>query len=441
MKIGLIGTFDVNNFGDCMFPELYSKLLTAALPDVEISYFSPFAHAATILSEKAVKVLPENEETLFRFDCDILILVGGETIGIGHSPGTYNFKRSTYSAFARLWISPILATASEHLNPNYFAAQSVGAIKMSSDKNQLVAQALSGANRVRFRDRFSCSWIKNDDVSFDQDVDPMYLISDLLHESAWIDRARGLLPESFPVADKRNAGGYIAAQMSIGYGENDIEGWSKALNRIYRETGLSIVLLPICHFLHDERLLRRASSFLRNYGVPHFLVSGLINVKDTAAIIGCSGGYIGSSLHGAVTAVSFGRSLGVLGHSMDGKHEGTLASIGIPGLVTTSVHELPNRFLASLELDLPSHQYNAKNMARQSFDALVDDIRTRTGSNRPISQSGTDATKLLLSFERNEQKRFSSHELKRWMLRTIRKTPLAATAYENFRLMRKFRGI
>ena len=65
------------------------------------------------------------------FDEDALILIGGETVGVGHSAGTFNFPRTTLSAYLRLWMMPVLAQLDPATRPRFFGAHCVGAIKMA----------------------------------------------------------------------------------------------------------------------------------------------------------------------------------------------------------------------------------------------------------------------------------------------------------------------
>src|SRR4051794_8373270 len=41
-RIGLFGTFDVENYGDLLFPRVFAAELTRRLPEAEIRSFSPF---------------------------------------------------------------------------------------------------------------------------------------------------------------------------------------------------------------------------------------------------------------------------------------------------------------------------------------------------------------------------------------------------------------
>ena len=431
MKIGLIGTFDVENFGDCMFPELYAHLLKERLgQEVEIALYSPAAKAAEILSFDRVEALPDQLSTgaLAGLDADRLILIGGETVGHGHGPGTFNYPRETLSAYLRLWLTPILAARGQGLRPDFFAAHCVGARKMPEAVNRAVADCLAAADRVRFRDRFSAEWIRSGEVAFETDIDPMFLIDGLCSREDWARRAAAHLPEG--IAPE----GYLAAQRSLGYGGNDLGAWARAVAKIARPRDLPVVLVPICHFMEDERGLAAARRLLEAEGVRVHLARGLLNVKDTAALVGMSAGYVGSSLHGAVTAVAFARPLAVLGHAPDGKHEGTLRSVELPGLVAVESGDLPARFDASEALDRDAARTRAQARARASADGLLDAVAS--GASEARTDQLAAASSRLVTLEREV---YGAGELKRLALRTIRRLPGLSWAYRRWRLWKAFR--
>ena len=432
MKIGLIGTFDVENFGDCMFPELYAKLLRDRFGEVEVALYSPLPHAADILSFTDVNALPVDETpaALAVLDSDALILIGGETIGYGHSPGTFNFPRHTLSAYLRLWLAPILAARNPNLRPRFFAAQSVGATKMPADINRTLASCLAAADRVRFRDPYSAEWIRTDDITFGVDTDPMFLIDQVCTPEDWEHRATAQLPDGVV------AHGYLAAQVSLGYGGNDLSAWVTSVAEIARARDLAVVLVPICHFMQDERLLSRLADMLRAKGVATHLMGGRRNVKDTAALVALSAGYIGSSLHGAVTAIAFARPLAVLGHTADGKHAGTLRAVSITDVVATRSADLPGCFSHSETLDLVAARETAQRLARASVDGLFDAIQN-TPSNMPAKGLRT-ASKQLIAAERRIAPKA---EAKRLILRAIRKTPGLAGLHRWWGLQKAFRGV
>lgn len=430
MKIGLVGTFDVNNFGDCMFPELYAHLLKEEFADATFELYSPTSIPADILSFSRLRSLPKTLNDVAKFKEDSLILVGGETVGVGHSSGTYNFSNSTLSAYLRLWLGPVMATLNDGATPTFFAAHCVGAKKMKDSVSAQVAEVLSGASRCSFRDAFSVSWIQSGDISFERETDPMFLIDHLMAGTEWKELASKNLPNTFEPSK------YVVAQISAGYGGNDITAWAKAVAEISEKTRMPILLLPICHFLGDEEVLKIASKRLDVLGVKNTIARGEVNVKVTAALIGQSAGYCGSSLHGAVTAVAFSRPIAVLGHSMDGKHEGSMRAIGVSGSVTTASAGLPACFETTSKTDLNETRSRAQKAARDCFDGLVLSLKQARGPNER-NDLAVDAAYALVAAEAQTARQFGPARLKRTLLRVLHSVPLIGSGYRNMRLRQR----
>jgi len=300
---------------------------------------------------------------------------------------------------------------------------------MPANINRAVAQCLAAADWVRFRDQFSTDWICAENIKFRVDIDPMFLIDQVCVNDDWTRRATINLPEGIV------PGHYLAAQVSLGYGSNDLHAWVQAVTTIARNWDLPVVLVPICHFLEDERLLARLETMLRSEDVNAKLVRGQLNVKDTAALIGMSFGYVGSSLHGAVTAVAFARPLAVLGHTPDGKHAGTLRAVGINDVVATRADDLPACFTHSSAMDRSATRSHAQELALASVSGLLDAIQS--GTSEASSEGLNDAANFLIADENQIRWR---EDIKRTALRAVRKTPGLAELYHKWRQHKAFKA-
>ena len=83
--IGLIGTFDIANYGDLLLPEVTERELVARIPDLVVRRLAPFGWEHPVPSDGGVVAEPLGEPTDARRaelaeDCDALIIGGGEII-------------------------------------------------------------------------------------------------------------------------------------------------------------------------------------------------------------------------------------------------------------------------------------------------------------------------------------------------------------------------
>lgn len=381
MKIGLVGTFDVNNFGDCLFPELYVHELMQRLPGAELKFFSPTSRAAEILSLETVDQIPVSKKDIEKFDCDVLILIGGETLTIGHSLGTYIFPLQEFSAALRLWLAPLLYSASS--SGKIFCIHSVGKSGIPTEVEETMTELLSHTQRLSVRDEFSSEFFSKFDIDHFIDIDPVFRISLMATKKKWHSAAKKLLPSNY------HDGNYVVAQISSPYLHVNIRGWCEQIARISRTHKKKILLLPICHFLHDAVLLKKAQKILHELEIDAILIPELLNVKETVAILALSSGYCGSSLHGAVVALSFAKPVSVLSNSADGKHTGVMQSVGLQGVVANSFDDLPGCFTKSLEYDLGTISDHAMERADAGLEELVRSINVEK-SNSELDMEAID---------------------------------------------------
>lgn len=423
MRIGLVGTYDVDNFGDCAFPSVYRFLLKQRFPDASLTLYSPYARASKILDFPEVKALPGSYSPGV-FNEDALLLTGGETISFGHNAGTYIFPSDTFSAFLRLWLAPLLASADSDTR---FIAHCVGGKLGDPEPYKLIGELLRSADLVTFRDVVSQDRLSGGKGDFAVAIDPMFALEKIESRKGWHNRSQRYLPSH--LRDKS----YIIAQASFPYIEGNVESWAQAVADIAIRQRTSVLFLPICHFLNDAELLTAAREKVEQRLLAAGLQSGLlperINIMDTTALIGSSAGYVGTSLHGAVTAVSFGLPLAVLAKSLQGKHQQTLAAAGIADAVTDRIAGLEHCFAARMQSDSKSISEQAANRALDDFNLVLSALvgpRVRRPAVNPANVA--------------EMRRLDRaavvgirHHLNRKFLLTLQKFPLA---YERYRAMR-----
>jgi len=425
MKIGLIGTYDIDNFGDCMFPELYESILKRNLSNVTVSLYSPTNRAAQILSYRNIRSLPQDSDHL-EFEEDALILTGGETIGCGHSSGIYIFPRHSFSGGLRLWCGPALASGSSNVR---FIAHCVGANSCPDEVVPAASRILATADLVTFRDDLSLNRFSEHANGFTSAVDPMFLISDLLSNAEWEKRARDQIPAPIGPGD------YFVAQISAEYAHSNLDVWVNEIHKISEMTGKTPVLLPICHFLYDDIILERASKALSSRGCSNVLFCNKINVKDTAAIIGASAGYVGTSLHGAVTAVSFGLPLAVYSRNTHSKHEGTLRKAGVVGATTHCLSKLSTCFEHMSKKPMNELQVNAKRLAERDIQIVINSLK---GARAKRPQPKTHDISSMIRADRKSLHR-AQVLLRRIGFSALRTFPSLYDSYKRTRLRRRVR--
>jgi polysaccharide pyruvyl transferase WcaK-like protein len=427
ISIGLVGTYDVSNFGDCIFPNVYQNELAKRFPAARLTLYSPHAIAADILTFDRVRALPATPDAC-RFDEDCLILTGGETLSAGHSTGTYIFPLTTMSAFLRLWLGPTIAAAQ---GSTRFFAHSVGLAPGMEHAQPAIAEALRSADYVRLRDDVS-----NDRLGgqFGVAVDPVFNMRDLQTPDQWRARAVAVLPGT--LANEP----FTVFQISQSYLSGNLDPWCAMVSEVMTATGNAAVLLPICNMLNDRELLavaqRRFAALYPALAPRMTLIEQRLKTLDTAAVFAASAGYIGTSLHGAVASVSFANPLAILSKDLRGKHAQTLAKAGVEGVVTDHIGALTKTFMASQQQDRAALRDVAIARAAADFDALCQQI---LAPRQPRPALAPAALEALLALDRAKVAGTKA-QLKRSIFQQMRRIPALWAGYERWKFNRRFAG-
>ncbi len=429
MSIGFVGTFDVNNYGDCLFPDVYRAELARRLPNATFTLYSPFSKAAEILSFDEVKALPTTLDQP-EFDEDCLVLIGGETLGVGHSMGAHLVPANTPSHYLRMWLIPCIANG---LGKTRFFIHSVGIPPTLSHLLGPASKILRSAERVSVRDEVSHERLKGVAAI---EVDPVFLLRDMLPQTDWERTASDALPAGL------EAGEYIACQISPIYALGSEEAWCREMVKLMRMTGKKLLMLPICHFLDDHEFLAYAKA--RIAAIAPELASEVIcleddlrNVRATAALIAASAGYVGSSLHGAVTAAAFARPYAVFAGSggSEGKHRQTLLSAGFDKGTAFTIDSIADCFQDCAGSDLEGSAAIARQRASEGLDALAEAIL-----GAPVSTVPVDAQDIAEIAEFDRARITPRKKVRRAIRRIMRRLPIVKNTYRRYMFRRRFHG-
>lgn len=310
-KIAILGTFDVDNYGDCLFPDVIRFGLDNLNLDFEIDCFSPTNKVSSLCSFQNLKSIPKdsfnNEEYFALASYDVVALTGGDTIWSGNYSGTYaNLGLDGFSAGMRLWATPLLATSSQ--TKSVILGAGVGVLSNSS--LSFLKENIFRYDYFSVRDSLSSN--KLGDLP---NVSPDIAFS--LSKTMPVERLQKIanldgynLPEKF-----------LVFQMSITYDHYDLNEVLDEVIKISKQEDCKIVLLPLCIFLGDNKNLKRAQKILLNKGTDSILVEVDSSLK-MLRILAEADGYIGTSLHGGITSYAYGSKTIVLATKKNSKHFG-----------------------------------------------------------------------------------------------------------------------
>lgn len=280
-KIAHFGTFDVDNYGDLLFPHIAEY----KLPKYKWEHISPtddktiFDDSLPIISFKAGR----------RNTYKALVVGGGNILHLMENENTV-YKNSYGFAYADLWIG-VAKMAMIQKIPYVFNAPGVSRSISSSILKELALLAFENSNYVAFREKYSVGIIEkirlNDSRKYLKDYS---IVPDTAFD----------ICKMWPLPKRNNDDKYICVNLNERY-HKPINETAKYLDEISIELKMPVKLIIIgdCH--GDFDFTNRVSGKMKT---EHEIVKSN-GLKKLAHVIGKSNFFIGSSMHGFITALSY----------------------------------------------------------------------------------------------------------------------------------------
>ena len=323
--IGQLGTFDVENYGDLLYPIVFRHLLKTKDPNLQVKQYSPLPGVETepIRSlfqdgRAAPRTLVIGGGDILRTDWDLVAQHYGRSsrltqkrlrhaIGSGAALG-YTLSKSTNffaKRFRKRWLD-YPAAGPFLIHPDALPKQTTVAYvscgvphEFPSDQVHEVRETLEHASFIALRDEQSAEKLVAAGVNCELRVAPDLIVtlSDQFDRSELSIHARKTLSrfgvrEDLPIL-------CFQSQPYPGFLEDDI---LRELRRYKQRRNVEVVALPLgyCHGDHEflQSLAKQSNGMVKYADVN--------SIFDMLAIIAASDVFVGTSLHGNITAFSFG---------------------------------------------------------------------------------------------------------------------------------------
>ena len=295
--IAHVGAFDFENFGDLLFTDVLEKQLKRRIPIDEILYFAP---KKCKMPNRNIEInsVVELEEIVRSRKIDAIIVGGGDLIHL-HMFKTYMPHISqewVQYEVLYMWVIPCIV-AQKYQVPLLWNAPGVP-LKFREEEKKIVSYLFDSVDYISVRDYESKNELEKALPSSVIHVVPDTVLSirDFIPREKLTDLFNKL---NFPFSKKK----YVFFQCKMPKTDSNYEECIDALRKIKKETDWGILLQPIGYSVGDEDVLkefeRRApGEFL--YSPRHYDQYEILALIANAAI------YIGTSLHGYITANSYG---------------------------------------------------------------------------------------------------------------------------------------
>jgi polysaccharide pyruvyl transferase WcaK-like protein len=280
IKIAHFGTFDVDNYGDLLFPHIAEY----KLPQYEWVHVSPTTRN-TIFKDSLPIVSCDYARTK---QFNAFVIGGGNILHLMPNKRTVYINKIGFS-YADLWIGAA-KMAMEQKKPYIFNAPGISKKIVHYFHKKIALSVFKNSNYIALRERFSVEISEGISKSKSNPEFSTHIIPDTAFD---IDRM-------WPI-DTIKPSKYITVNLNGRY-HKPVSTTANNLDAISRELKMPIKLIVIggCH--GDQEFTKMVSKEMKT---DHEILESN-GLKKLAHTIGYSSYFFGSSMHGFITALSYG---------------------------------------------------------------------------------------------------------------------------------------
>ncbi len=309
MKIAHIGTFDVENFGDLLFPDVLKYHLGE---EYDIDLFSPLGGKKPF-DDAIVFPINKLEEKLKENNYSAIIIGGGDLI---RTDKKICIKNDVYGYSVEpsleLWAYPIILGNKYNIP---VILNSIGVTNNFDENEKFIVQTLlENASYISTRDTEASNTLKKIGI-FNIPIvpDTVLTIKDVYSDSDLDNTYQSLINKKIvPQIDNYIIFQHNSTNIDKKKYYNDIISLIKNVSKNHK-----ILLMPIGYIHDDDKILKKiADENISNvYSVS---LDKKLSPMEMISIIKHSYGYIGTSMHGAVVSYAFEKKIMIL-NSMNSK--------------------------------------------------------------------------------------------------------------------------
>lgn len=312
MKIGLVGAFDRNNFGDLLMPIVFERQYKNKYKnnDVDFLYYG--------LSSKNMEELKScNTEKLCNCynNCDIVIIVGGEVLSASYELMYLNLQKSKIKIFCVKAFNKLFPNLTNSFSKRMLNGKEIKPWILDKDKlncRELIYNTVGGSineqqnlievikkiDYISVRNNKNFKEISKINNSATLYPDSVTAISKIIEEQEISDNTA----KDIKTITKEP---YFVFQTDYRNSKDLIDDISEQIDKICNENNIRCILLPIGYAQghEDQKALKKIKKKCKCQNV---VVPRMTNIFETLYILKESKTFIGTSLHGIIVSTSYG---------------------------------------------------------------------------------------------------------------------------------------
>ena len=388
-KIAQIGSFDVENYGDLLFPYVLETQLKKRLSDVDIILFSPNGGKKPFEENRNVYPVHELEKMHLKYHFDAIIIGGGDVIRLDSN--VLSDYESSYMAAELMWIEPILI-ANRYSIPVIFNAPGVP-FSFSNFKKDNVKKLIECLDYCSVRDNESKENLLSCQIKKDIKVIPDTIIKiyETFGKEELINNAKQLMQKGILPNSTR----YIVIQHNRYRYDDEIylNSLKDFIKMVIEKYDFDILLVPIGYVHKDIDFLNK---LLIDNSRVH-LIKTKLSPFDMLSVFVNSNGFIGTSLHGLITSSAYGIPILGINEQCFVKVTGYLKLINKENVEVNDIRLLEKKF-EDFFFDNTNSLDELRTIVDNHFDTIVNIIENKKENYSPCLE-----LQLLNDLYRNEE--------------------------------------
>lgn len=296
-NIAICGTFNVDNYGDVMFPEVFKRAMKNRGLDFELFLISPGETTDyTLCPEAKVYSVSELENIHRSNPIDAIIIGGGALIHYSKIPVQLPDSDAVteYNIYDS-WYTPIEFAVRNNIKVLFNLPQVP--YDFPSELKDITRRSFECVEYISLRDDVSAKKLADVFEGNCPEIavypDSVCCIQNVISKNELLNLKNSLLPFN----DK-----YVVLHFNAQKQQSEDKKLLEIISKL-KSIGYKVVLLPLGYTHNDDGVL---NEFNKKYDDIAYIIDKKLNIFEMAAVLSDCSIYIGSSFHGAITTISYG---------------------------------------------------------------------------------------------------------------------------------------
>lgn len=375
-RIAQVGSFDVENYGDLLFADVFEKQIKKNIEVEEILLFSPNHCKMPFNEKRQVYSVVELEKIYKTIGFDAIVVGGGDLVQMTKFKVNSDHWETEGNIYNELymWFLPFFVSAKYNI-PLIWNALGVPETFYNDEKN-LIKNLISKVDYISVRDYLSKDKLSNCGVEGEIHVypDSVLSVSQFYSKNYLKEILLNFTFENFIDTE------YIVFHANAAYSKEDRKKSAEELIKIKNKYNYEIILQPIGYALNDMEAIEEIYSYFPD---EFFLFSKKLSPVELLALIAYSKAYIGASLHGCITANSYGVPGIVCNCAQYSKFEGYFQHLNLSSYIVEKPENINEVLEGQLNIDITKKIEKLLPLINEHFYYMAEEIK-KENSNKEI---------------------------------------------------------